>query len=56
MVCVFAGLVVRDILRPERDVVRESYEGEDPDGGLLLDEEDELDLPPWPGNEPALAR
>jgi uncharacterized membrane protein len=56
MVCVFAGFVVRDILRPARDVVRETYEGQDPDGGVFTDDEDELDLAAWPGNEPALAR
>jgi uncharacterized membrane protein len=33
-VCVLAGYIVRDILRPERDVVRHSYE-DDPDGGVL---------------------
>ena len=35
--------VVRDILRPELDVVRSSYDGEDPDGGPFNDPpEDEL--------------
>ncbi|WP_018349016.1 glycosyltransferase family 87 protein [Longispora albida] len=33
-VAVLCGLVVRDILRPERDVVRQTY-GDDPDGGVL---------------------
>ena len=33
-VCVLAGYVVRDALRPERDAVRETYE-DDPDGGVL---------------------
>ena len=37
MVAVFAAYVVRDILRPERDVVRTSYDGEDPDGGVFND-------------------
>lgn len=32
MLCV---LVVRDVLHPERDVVRSSYRGRDPDSGLL---------------------
>jgi uncharacterized membrane protein len=41
MVSVFAGLVVRDILRPERDVVRQTYE-DDPDGGIF---DGEPDLP-----------
>lgn len=36
-VVVFAGYVVRDILRPERDAVRTSYGGGDPDGGVLND-------------------
>ncbi|WP_345632137.1 glycosyltransferase family 87 protein [Rugosimonospora acidiphila] len=34
MVCVFAGYVVRDILHPERDVVRDTY-ADDPEGGVL---------------------
>jgi uncharacterized membrane protein len=33
-VCVLAGLVVRDILYPERDVVRHTYV-DDPDGGVF---------------------
>jgi uncharacterized membrane protein len=33
-VCILAGFVVRDILRPEKDVVRHTYE-DDPDGGVL---------------------
>jgi len=33
-VAVLCGLVVRDILRPERDAVRRTYE-DDPDGGVL---------------------
>jgi len=36
-VVIFAGYVVRDILRPERDVVRKSFAGEDPDGGVFND-------------------
>jgi uncharacterized membrane protein len=34
MVCVLVGLVIREIMRPELDVVRRSYE-DDPDGGVL---------------------
>ena len=37
MVALFAGYVVRDIMRPERDPVRTSYDGEDPDGGPFND-------------------
>jgi uncharacterized membrane protein len=33
-VCIVAGFVVRDILRPEKDVVRHTYD-DDPDGGVL---------------------
>jgi uncharacterized membrane protein len=33
-VCVLAGYVVRDVLYPERDAVRETYD-DDPDGGVL---------------------
>jgi uncharacterized membrane protein len=33
-VCVLAGYVVRDALRPERDAVRRTYH-DDPDGGVL---------------------
>src|SRR6266498_2509014 len=36
-VLVLAGYVVRDIMRPEQDVVRTSYDGEDPDGGVFND-------------------
>ncbi len=38
-VCVLAGFVVRDILRPEKDVVRHTY-ADDPDGGVLDGAED----------------
>ena len=34
MVCVLAGFVVRDILHPERDSVRQTYD-DDPDGGVF---------------------
>ncbi len=34
MVCVLAGLVVRDVLHPERDMVRHMYP-DDPDGGIF---------------------
>lgn len=33
-VAVLCGFVIRDILRPERDVVRHTY-ADDPDGGVL---------------------
>ncbi len=36
-VAIFAGYVVRDILWPARDVVRTSYGGADPDGGVFND-------------------
>jgi uncharacterized membrane protein len=32
-VATLVGLVFRDILRPELDVVRRTYDGDDPDGG-----------------------
>jgi uncharacterized membrane protein len=38
MVVVLSGYIVRDILRPDLDVVRGSYDGEDPDGGELNDD------------------
>jgi uncharacterized membrane protein len=41
-VCVLAGYVVRDILRPELDVVRQLYE-DDPDGGVF----DGAEESPW---------
>jgi len=47
--CVLVGFVIRDIRHPEEDVVRQTYEGEDPDGGvynltdaLAADERSEL--------------
>jgi uncharacterized membrane protein len=52
MVAVFAGCVVRDILRPERDVVRQTYNGADPDGGVF-NEPDEV-LPFVPDRAPGL--
>jgi uncharacterized membrane protein len=33
--CVFAGFVVRDVLRPECDPVRSSLDADDPGGGVL---------------------
>jgi uncharacterized membrane protein len=33
-VCIVGGYIVRDVMRPELDVVRRSYE-DDPDGGVL---------------------
>jgi uncharacterized membrane protein len=53
MVAVFAGYVVRDILRPAKDVVRASYDGADPDGGVFNDAPPEqLTFPPPPEPEP----
>jgi len=43
-------LVVRDILQPERDVVRRTYGGDDPDGGDFTGAIDgglEIGLPDW---------
>ncbi len=34
-VAVLCGLVIREIWRPELDVVRQSYDGQDPDAGLM---------------------
>ena len=48
-VAVLAGYVVRDILHPERDVVRQSYDGADPDGGIFNDVRE-----PVPAPAPAL--
>lgn len=36
-VAVLCGLLIRDILRPDQDPVRRSYDGRDPDAGLLDD-------------------
>lgn len=33
-VCILAGYIIRDIVRPERDAVRQTY-GDDPDGGVF---------------------
>jgi uncharacterized membrane protein len=41
MVAVLCGYVVRDILRPEFDVVRNTYGGDDPDGGVFNDSPEE---------------
>jgi uncharacterized membrane protein len=35
-VCVMCGFIVRDIMRPEHDVLRQTYD-EDPDGGVFND-------------------
>ncbi|MDG6101282.1 DUF2029 domain-containing protein [Dactylosporangium aurantiacum] len=46
---VLVGYVIRDIRHPELDVVRDTYEGEDPDGGVFNRDEVEpapLDPPP----------
>jgi uncharacterized membrane protein len=56
-VVVLCGYVVRDIMRPEFDTVRASYDGEDPDGGVFNDppeEDEELDWSSDP--EPVLVR
>lgn len=36
---VLVGYVIRDIRHPEMDVVRDTYEGEDPDGGVFNPDE-----------------
>jgi uncharacterized membrane protein len=38
-VCVMCGFIVRDIMRPEHDVVLETYD-DDPDGGVYNDAPD----------------
>lgn len=46
---VLVGFVIRDIRHPELDVVRDTYEGEDPDGGVFNRDETEpslIDPPP----------
>ena len=46
---VLVGYVIRDIRHPEMDVVRDTYEGEDPDGGVFNRDEVEptlIDPPP----------
>ncbi|GAA2387321.1 glycosyltransferase 87 family protein [Dactylosporangium salmoneum] len=52
---ILVGYVIRDIRRPEEDVVRSTYEGQDPDAGVYNEElpEEEEGLAPPP---PALAR
>jgi hypothetical protein len=45
MVCVLVYLVIREMRRPELDVVRRSYEY-DPDGGVLNDAPDYDDFEP----------
>jgi len=37
MVVMLCGYVIRDIVRPGQDVVRTSYDGGDPDGGVFND-------------------
>jgi hypothetical protein len=52
---IVVGYVIRDIRHPEEDVVRQTYEGQDPDGGVYNEEpldDDLLNPPP----APALAR
>ncbi|GAB3866958.1 glycosyltransferase family 87 protein [Dactylosporangium cerinum] len=41
---VLVGYVIRDIWHPEMDVVRDTYEGEDPDGGVFNRDEAEPPL------------
>ncbi|MEV4507824.1 glycosyltransferase 87 family protein [Dactylosporangium sp. NPDC049525] len=41
---VLVGYVIRDIRHPEMDVVRDTYEGEDPDGGVFNRDEVEPSL------------
>ncbi|MEV0567965.1 glycosyltransferase 87 family protein [Dactylosporangium sp. NPDC050588] len=41
---VLVGYVIRDIRHPEMDVVRDTYEGEDPDGGVFNPEPAERPL------------
>lgn len=43
---VLVGYVIRDIRHPEMDVVRDTYEGEDPDGGAFNSDEASLIEPP----------
>ncbi len=45
-VAVLAGYVIRDIVHPEHDVVRTTYDGVDPDGGVFTS-------PPLPAPAPA---
>jgi uncharacterized membrane protein len=56
-VCVVVGYVVRDVLRPERDAVRDTYE-DDPDGGVLDGAPDARWIDrlraSWTGGAPAL--
>jgi hypothetical protein len=47
-VLILSGYVIRDIMRPELDAVRQVYE-DDPDGGIFDGEPDR-----WVGTEPAL--
>jgi uncharacterized membrane protein len=42
--CVFAGLVIRDVLRPECDPVRTSLAADDPGGGFLDGADDQFVL------------
>jgi uncharacterized membrane protein len=54
-VAVLCGLIVREILRPELDVVRNTY-GRDPDGGLLNPGVAGPELDPWPADERTLSK
>ncbi|HEU0238302.1 MAG TPA: glycosyltransferase 87 family protein [Micromonosporaceae bacterium] len=49
-VCVMCGYIVRDVLRPELDVVRRTYE-DDPDGGVFdgaPDRDEDVELVSYP--------
>lgn len=52
---VLVGYVVRDIMRPELDVVRVAYAGEDPDGGVFNDPPELDEEPDWAADpQPAI--
>lgn len=54
MVAVFSAYVVRDILHPEVDVVRTTYGGLDPDGGVFNEPLEEDAVPSFERERPAL--
>jgi uncharacterized membrane protein len=53
-VATLVGFVIRDILQPERDVVRQTY-GDDPDGGDFTGAEDRGVTVTWPAWLPQLS-
>ena len=53
-VATLVGFVIRDILQPERDVVRQTY-GDDPDGGDFTGAEDRGLTVAWPAWLPQLS-